>query len=450
MSLYELKNTLLVAIIYVFRMLGLFMVIPTLAIAWQEKSNVSALQIGLAIGSYGFSQALLQIFLGWLSDIYGRKCIISLGLTIFIIGSCIAGYYNSVEGVIIGRFIQGSGAIAGVLSALLSDITAVENLSKSMAIIGSSIGFSFVLAMFLGPWLYAKFGISSIFLANAIMALLALAIVILFIPNRTNNRATKKSAQLIQDITKILKIRSIPLQLFGVFTLHFVLMGIFILIPKLFISVLGLDIAHHGFMYLAVNIISFIAGMLVIFYSEKHRKIKQNYIVSTGCLLISLFFIFLQNNYILFTLGLVLFFYGFTFLEATLPSLVAKYSPLLNKGTSMGIYSTCQFLGAALGSYINGLSLKYYGSNGLLIICSIILLVWVFLATRMQQPQKIKAVVAVINKNASTNINECLSNIRKITGIIEAVILPASCKVYIKYDTYKLDSNRLKYFGIIV
>jgi MFS family permease len=451
MSLYELKNTLLIAIIYVFRMLGLFMVIPILAIAWKDQSSISALQVGMAIGAYGFTQALLQIFLGWLSDIYGRKKIISLGLIVFAIGSFIAGYYNTVEGVILGRFIQGSGAIAGVLSALVSDITSIENLSKSMAIIGSSIGLSFILAMFLGPWIYVKFGISSIFLVNAIMALLALVIVIFFIPNTIqNNQATKKPSLLIQDIKNIIKIKVIPVQLFGVFTIHFVLMGIFIVIPKLLISVLGVDIKNHGYVYLLVNLISFAMCLPLIVYSEKQRKTKQIYLVSVSSLLVALFFMFFQSNYIMFALGLLFFFFGFTFLEATLPSLVAKYSPLLNKGTSMGLYSTCQFLGAALGSYINGLLLKNYGHDGLLIICSIIILVWLLLVIRMQQLQSIKSVVTVINKSTPTSIFEYLTKIRKVSGVIEAIVLPNNCKVCIKYDTEKLDNKNLECLGIVI
>jgi MFS family permease len=188
----------------------------------------------------------------------------------------------------------------------------------------------------------------------------------------------------------------------------------------------------------------------LIVYSEKQRKTKQIYLVSVSSLLVALFFMFFQSNYIMFALGLLFFFFGFTFLEATLPSLVAKYSPLLNKGTSMGLYSTCQFLGAALGSYINGLLLKNYGHDGLLIICSIIILVWLLLVIRMQQLQSIKSVVTVINKSTPTSIFEYLTKIRKVSGVIEAIVLPNNCKVCIKYDTEKLDNKNLECLGIVI
>ncbi|WP_299728626.1 MFS transporter [uncultured Endozoicomonas sp.] len=445
MSFVELKAAISLTLVFVFRMLGLFMVLPVLALFTEDLQGASPATVGLAIGAYGFSQALLQIPFGWMSDRWGRKPVILMGLFIFLVGSLVAAEATSMTDIIIGRILQGCGAISGAVTALMADLTREQNRTKAMAMIGMGIGVAFGIAMVVGPMVSNAWGLSGLFISNGMMSVVAMLIVLFVVPTPVVKRRDLNSSVDCSGLRQVFTDRQLLRHVSGIFTLHFVLMALFVFIPGL----LSHDYAQstHGSIYLAVIGGSFVLMVPMIIFSEKQRRIKQCYSLSIVMLFMA-FALISQGelNSIWLLVGLFLFFFGFNFLEATLPSLVSKISPAGTRGTVMGVYSTSQFLGAALGGSVGGLSLEAGGLIGALVVCTIPTALWWWLSVTMKQPPYVSTMVVALHSELD-EMSTVSERLACIAGVQEVTVLPAEKTAYLKVDKQLLDLSSLREFG---
>ena len=445
MSFVELKAALSLAIVFICRMLGLFMVLPVLALFARDLQGASPSLVGVAIGAYGFSQALLQIPFGWLSDRWGRKPVILLGLSIFMVGSLLAAQATSIEGVIIGRILQGCGAIAGAVTALMADLTRDQHRTKAMAMIGMGIGAAFAIAMVLGPLVSSAWGLSGLFVSNALLALVAMLVTAFLVPTPVIRRRDLNSSVDRLGMRQVFASSELLRHIVGVFSLHFVLMALFVFLPTLLSREFAPSV--HGMIYLAAMGGSFVLMVPLIIISERQRLLKQCYCFTVVMLMVA-FTLFLQGmtNGTLLLAGLLMFFFAFNFLEATLPSLVSKLAPAGTRGTVMGVYSSCQFMGAALGGSLGGLALEYSGITGTILLCIMAIALWCGLSVTMRQPPYASTMVLALHPELGdmSRVDERLSG---IAGVQEVTVLPAEKTAYLKVDKHALDRSALQRFG---
>jgi len=388
MSSSEIRASLFLASVYGLRMLGMFLILPIFAVyASGLSGSPSQLQIGLALGIYGLTQAVFQIPFGISSDFFGRKKVIYFGLAVFILGSIIAGISGQIEGIIIGRAIQGAGAISAVLTALLSDLTRDEHRTKAMAIVGASIGLTFALSLVISPWLNDKIGVPGIFFMMAILSILAAVVIHLFIhePKIIN----KKSVLKLKDFYAVLRRVDLGRLNLGIFVLHVAQISMFMVVPFYLIQQGNLPLHDHWMIYLPILIGSFILIIPVIIFSEKLKLTKITFLLSILFLLSAQFsFIYFSNNLVGIVISLLIYFVGFNFLEASLPSLVSKIAPSNQKGLALGVYNTSQSLGIFVGGSVGGLITTFYGYTGTFLFCGALILIWFIFSLNMNVPTK--------------------------------------------------------------
>jgi len=380
MTALERRTVGSLALLYSFRMLGLFMVLPLLALYAADLPGASPALIGLALGIYGLTQALLQIPFGWLSDQIGRKPVIVGGLILFALGSVVAGMAESIEGIVLGRTLQGAGAIASTVMALVADLTREEQRTKAMAVVGMSIGLSFAVALVLGPVVAAAGGLSAVFWFTAALAVAGIVIVVLLVPAPAAHGIEHIDVGTRAGlIGRSLRDGALQRLNFGVFTLHFILMACFLVVPGFLEQTAGIDRSQHWYVYLPALLLS-IAGMVpLMIVAERGGRPHQMFLLGIVLLLAAVAMLGFTSNTLLFYAALWLFFVGFNYLEATLPSLVSKTVFAGGKGTAMGVYSTCQFLGAFAGGAGGGWLLQYAGVGALIGTCVALAALWLIL-----------------------------------------------------------------------
>ena len=432
------------ALVFAFRMLGMFMVLPVLATYGMDLAGATPALIGLAIGAYGLTQALFQIPFGMISDRIGRRPVIYLGLIVFALGSMLAANSDSIWGVIAGRVLQGAGAISAAVMALLSDLTREQHRTKAMAIIGMTIGLSFAIAMVVGPLLTRAFGLSGLFLATGAMALLGILIIMFMVPRSTDTLQHRESGVAKQALIPTLKHPDLLRLDLGIFVLHAMLMSSFIAVPLALVEKAGLPKEQHWWVYLTALLISFFAMIPFIIYGEKKRKMKRVLLGAIGTLMLTeLFFWQFGNSLRMLVIGIVVFFTAFNLLEASLPSLISKVSPAGGKGTAMGVYSTSQFLGSALGGILGGWFFQHGGLSAVFLGCAALAALWLAFAVTMREPPYVKSLRLPLSPQAlrETGLAERL---KAVKGVTDAVIVAEESAIYIKLDTELLDRATLE------
>jgi MFS family permease len=379
----ERRAVVFLAIIYAVRMVGLFVVLPVLALHAATLSGVTPALIGLAIGIFGLTQAVLQIPFGLWSDRYGRRRIIITGLLVFAAGSLLAAVADTIYMLILGRALQGAGAIAGVVMALAADLTRDSQRSKAMAVIGASIGAAFLLSMVAGPVLYTAVGGNGIFYITALTALLAIGCLQWGVPQAA---AVSGPAQARPSLAEIFSITRGNRQLLGlnsgIFMLHAMLTAAFVAIPAVLRDTVGLPVSDQWQVYLFTMLGGLCLMLPCLLYAEKTGRIRMLLVMATVCLLVSQLGLGSAYGKSLygFAAFLCLFFTAFNALEALFPSLVSKLAPASSKGAALGMYATCQFLGAFAGGAIAGWTLKEWGSDGVFMATALFALLWLPLA----------------------------------------------------------------------
>lgn len=433
------------SLVYAFRMLGMFMVLPVLATYGQELSGSTPLLIGLAIGAYGLTQAVLQIPFGVLSDRIGRLPVIYVGLLIFALGSAVAAMADSIAMVIVGRVLQGCGAVSAAVMALLSDLTREQHRTKVMAGIGMSIGLSFVAAMVFGPLITSYFGLSGLFWVTALMALSGIVIMAVWVPKPVQQIRHLDSGVSRNEVQRVLKNTQLLRLNLGIFVLHALLMASFMALPLTLIEQGELVRESHWWVYLIAMGVGFVMMVPFIIYSETKRQIKKVFLGAIAVLMLSqLFFFWLGVNLLLLIIGSIIFFAAFNLLEATLPSLISKLSPAGAKGTAMGIYSTWQFLGAAVGGMLGGWVFQLGGTGAVFLCCAILAALWLVFAATMQEPPYVTSQrLAVENAPKS---DDWLQQLCEQPGVMDALYVAEEAAVYVKFDNKRIEQAWLEQY----
>ena len=439
----ERRATFGLAGVYGFRMLGLFLILPVFALYADELHGATPLLTGLAVGVYGLTQALLQIPFGLLSDRIGRKPVILGGLLLFGVGSLIAAVADDIWWVIVGRAIQGSGAISAAVMALAADLTREENRTKAMATIGITIGVSFMLAMLAGPLLARLFGVSGIFWLTALMALLGIALVGLVVPTPAHSRVHCDAETVPTMFRRVLRDRDLLRLDFGIFALHLMLTALFLAVP-LVLRDLGVEPAQHGLLYLPVMLASVAAMVPFIIVAERRGLMKQVLLGAIACMALAEVFLGLSvTAFWGFVIALVLFFTAINLLEAMLPSLVAKIAPVDAKGTAMGVYSSSQFIGAFCGGLIGGWVHQQFGMAAVFGAGALVALLWLLLASGMRQPGRYASRLVSLGAVQREGAGDLVARLRGVPGVIEAVVVADEGVAYLKVDRDRLDDGAL-------
>lgn len=384
-----LNSVIPIAAIFSFRMLGLFMLIPVFTIYAPSLKGATPYLIGLALGSYGLTQGLLQIPFGMLSDRFGRKPMISIGLVLFALGSLLGAWTDSIYGMIAARSLQGMGAIGSVLIALLADLTPDEQRTKSMAVIGMTIGLSFSLAMIISPFISRHYGLSAIFVLSIILAIVALLLLYLVIPSPKKERFQPNSEANASLLGVVLKHPQLLRLDWGIFCQHFILTATFFAIPILLQEQLKQGhLTHQWHFYLPILFFSFVLMVPFIVLAEKKHKMKELFLSAVLLTSLAQFLLaFLHQQWWALWFIMFAYFLAFNFLEASLPSLISKLAASGAKGTAMGVYSSCQFLGIFAGGAVAGIVYLWQGSQGIFISNACVALLWFFSALAMNYRQ---------------------------------------------------------------
>lgn len=373
MSGDEKRAISVVAAVAMLRMLGLFALLPVLALYAATLDDATPMLVGIAVGAYGLTQAGLQIPLGALSDRVGRIPVILVGLGIFAIGSAIAGFSDSIYGVIVGRLLQGAGAISATLTALVADVTRVELRTRSMAIFGVAIGASFIVAMIFGPWFSASFGVPALFGFAVVVAAAAAALLLALPQNIERPEAPRR-----WDFRPALRPELLRLD-FYVFLLHAILTASFVALPFLLSSRLQMPVTAHWKIYVGAIVVSLLGTVPLIVRDEHQGKGKT--IGVAVCLLLfgELALTFAGTSTIAVFIALSLFFAGFNFLEAGLPARLSVLADEDSRGASLGVFSSSQFLGAFAGGLIGGRFLAASNPSDVFFVCALLAAIWLAL-----------------------------------------------------------------------
>lgn len=434
MFAHEWRASTTLSGVYALRMLGMFMVLPVLALyaAGLPGAEGNKALIGLAMGIYGLTQALLQLPLGIASDKFGRKKVIYIGLIVFAAGSFMAAAADSLPMLVAARAVQGAGAVSAAVTALLADLTRHEVRTRAMAMIGLSIGLTFSVSLVAAPWLAGLIGVPGLFALTGGMTLLSIAVVAFLTPDPEISKLHEDAQAQPVRIFEVLKDRRLLSLDFGIFALHAAQMALFTALPFAMES-LGLPKTRHWQLYLPSTIVGLMMMVPLIVIGETRNKLKQVFlagIVCIACAQISL--MFGLNAVWLMTLCLCLYFTGFNVLEASLPSMVSKIAPTDLKGTAMGVYNTSQSLGLFAGGALGGLLFQHYGFNGVFAFCSVLMLLWLAAAYVAPAPEPVKNLAYALNGHWQ-NQTDLLYDALLETGGVESVTFSRDGQtVYIK------------------
>ena len=386
MTAIERRASATLSSIFALRMLGLFLVLPVFALeARKYPGGDDPALIGLAMGIYGLTQGILQIPFGIASDKFGRKPVIILGLLVFAVGSLWAATADTMQGLLVGRALQGAGAVSAAVTALLADLTRDIVRTKAMALVGASIGLMFALSLVLSPWLAGWIGLSGLFLLTAVLALGGIAVVHLWVPDAPDTHAPSDRS----GLREVLRHSGLMRLNFGVFILHAVQLAMWVAIPAMLVQA-GLDKHDHWQIYLPAVIASFVV-MGVVFAMERRGYLRAAFLAAVALIafveIALLWVASITPSLNALAAMLFLFFCGFNVLEATMPSLTSRVAPLAARGAAMGLYNTLQSLGFFVGGWLGGLGAKLYGTQGIFVSCTLLMVLWLVVAWPMVVPQ---------------------------------------------------------------
>jgi MFS family permease len=428
------------AVVFSVRLLGLFMIYPVFAAYARDLSGATPYLIGEALGIYGLSQGLLQIPFGLLSDRLGRKVMIVFGLLLFAIGSAVAAMSTSIGGVIIGRVLQGAGAVGSVILALVADLTTEENRTKAMAMVGITIGASFMVALVAGPIIANFIGVAGIFWLMVGLALVGIAITEFVVPNPRRVTVHRDAEAVPALIGSVLRNKELLRLDFGIFALHAMLTSSFLVVPGLLRGTLDVSVHDQWIVYLPVLLVSVAVMVPAIIVAEKHRRMKGVFVGAVAALAVSqaMLYVDAQNLFVLLA-ALIVFFSAFNVMEASLPSLITKAAPPDAKGTAMGLYSSSQFLGIFVGGVVGGWAHQHGGSAAVFALTAAIALLWLLAAATMAQPSYLTTRLVPIADGQASDAEGLAARLRQVPGVAEAVVIAEEKLAYLKVDSKAFD-----------
>lgn len=377
MSPTELRASLSLASVFALRLFGMFVVLPVLALWAEGRPGWTLTLVGIALGAYGLTQALLQLPFGWLSDRHGRKPVLYAGLVILAAGSLVCALAESPWTMILGRVLQGAGAISATVIALVADLTREDQRTKAMAMIGATIAAAFGISFIVSPFLVARIGVPGIFALTGVLALAAIAMVRFAVPDAAPVPRPHRV-----PVSVVLRDRELLRLNVGIFALHAVLMALFVVVPVALVGA-GLPAAEHWHVYLG----ALVAGSALMLpgivgpTAGRSRPVFLAAVVAVGAgiALLALRLDSLPG----IVAALVIFFAGFNVLEAKLPAMVSRAAPAEARGTATGLYSSVQFLGTFVGGAAGGALAQHAGFNAVLLGCLAVTAAWLAAAWNM-------------------------------------------------------------------
>jgi MFS family permease len=429
------------AAIFAMRLLGLFMIYPVFLGYAQHLRGSTPEMIGLALGAYGLTQGLLQIPFGLLSDRIGRKVVIGVGLALFAVGSAVAAMSRTIDGVLVGRVLQGTGAVGSVVLALIADLTRDEVRTRAMAMVGVTIGSSFVIAIAAGPVLASVIGVPGIFWLTAGFAMVGIGITFGIVP--TPARVTRhRDAEAVPALfARIIRDRELLRLDFAIFSLHAILTACFLSVPVLLASTLHVASTGEWKLYVPVMVVSVALMVPFVIAAEKGRRMKKVFVATILLLAASLAALLAGGgNAVVLVAALVIFFTAFNTMEALLPSLVTKTAPAGAKGTATGIYSSSQFLGIFFGGAVGGWALAAGGDRAVFGFAVAVALVWLVLAVTMRRPGRYRSHVVPLGSAAGQEPGKLAALIEAAPGVVDAVVAAEEGRAYLRIDPDRFDA----------
>ena len=430
----EKRAAFSLALVYALRMLGLFMILPVFSLHADDYSGATPVLIGLAIGVYGLTQGLFQLPFGFLSDRFGRKVVIVTGLLIFCAGSIVAAEAESITEVIAGRALQGLGAIAAAVMALAADLTREEVRIRIMAIIGMSIGASFMISMVIGPVIAAEFGLRLLFWMTAGLAILGILVIVFVTPNPARQEFHRDTQLSIQDVGRIIGDIELLKLGFGVFVLHLVLAATFVVFPLVLQQNLMVEETLHWRTYLPVFALSVVLLLPMVIVAEKLKKAQLVFLLAVMMLVLAEIGLARSDTYLAAFTMLVLFFGAFNFLEAMLPATVARIAPADMKGTAMGLFSSAQFIGAFVGGLLGGVLLATGNYATVFAWLAAILVIWLLVALTMKTPKYLASKIVSLKDLDQDELAHFVERASSIAGVHEVSVYELDRVAYLKVD----------------
>ena len=450
MTRTERRAALSLAGIFGLRMLGMFLILPVFAIYAKDLTQDHTL-VGLALGMYGLTQALLMIPFGMASDRWGRKPVIIVGLLIFAAGSLLAASADDIWTIILGRALQGAGAVSAAVSALLADLTREEKRTQAMAMIGSTIGLAFAFSLAAGPVFYRWIGVPGMFALTGVLSLLAILVVKFVTPNPGRTAFHSDAEANPARLRDVLRHRELLRLDWGIFALHAAQMAMFTVVPFA-LTQDGLEAGRHWLVYLPVLLLSFLFMVPAIIYGEKRGQLKVVFVGAVALMLVAQVTLALSLDVFWGVVAaLLLYFIAFNTLEASLPSLVSKIAPPESKGTAMGVYNTSQAIGLFFGGGIGGWLAQRHGFAAVFVFCAGLMAIWLFLAARMAVPPRVKTQMFHIGPLDEAGAERLASRLTVFAGVEAVTVLPEEGAVLLKVNQTGWDEegirNLLQHWG---
>ena len=412
----------------------MFSILPVFVLFASEFQGSTPFLIGLALGIYGLLQALLQIPLGLLSDKIGRKKTIAIGLVLMAVGSIVAALSESIYGVIVGRSLQGAGAIAAALMALAADLSRDEQRTKMMAMLGASIGLSFLLALLLGPLLISVFSVRMLFWFTAASAGFALIILFYVVPNPERGGFHADTTARVASLSELFRRKELQQLNVSIFFLHLIITATFVVVPVLLQNA-GLPSIDHWKVYFPAVLLSVFAMIALIFIAERKQQMRLVLLICVGGLLMTqAVFVWLPGTVAWLFLGVLMFFCFLNSLEALLPSLVSRIAPAGSRGGANGIYSSCQFFGGFVGGAGGGWLVGQYGLVAVYLALIGICVVWLLLIRGFKAPKLLSTHRRRLNAEEMQRSDAVLGQLRQMPGVEEVVLSPEESIAYMKVD----------------
>ncbi len=443
----ERRAAISLAGIFGLRMLGMFLILPVFALyAKTLPGGEDHTLVGLALGMYGLTQATLMIPFGMASDRWGRKPVIVAGLLLFALGSFVAAWAPTLNMVIMGRALQGAGAISAAVTALLADLTREEKRTHAMAMVGSTIGLAFAFSLAAGPAIYRVIGVPGMFALTGVLSLLAIVVIRYYTPDpgpvAFHSDAEANPARL-KDVLRhgaLLRLN------WGIFALHAAQMAMFVVVPFALVKSGNLDAEHHWQVYLPVLLVSFIFLVPAIIHGEKHGRMKQVFVASVALMLVAqVMLAWSLEHFWGVVAALLVYFVAFNILEASLPSLVSKIAPPEAKGTAMGVYNTSQAFGLFFGGLVGGWLAQHLGFAIVFVFCAMLMLVWLGLAISMTPPPRVKTQMLHIGPMDTAEARRLATRLTVFTGVEAVSVLPEEGTVMLKVSQTGWDEEGVRH-----
>ena len=445
MNKQEMRSAVAIAALFLVRMLGLFMILPVLPLVGEELENSTPFRVGLARGIYGLAQALLQIPFGLASDYFSRKSVITFGLILFIFGSFIAAFGQDIFTVIVGRFIQGCGAIASTLLALVSDVTRIDHRSKAMGIIGIAIGLSFGFSIILGPVIFSYQGLPGIFIFSAVLGIIGLIILWKVVPTPISVKTNLDTKVALDKCRLMLSDKALIPVFFGVFFLHYFLTSGFMVFPLMFRDV-GIEDEVHFIYYFGIFLASLFLMSPLVLLSDRPGKSEKVLRAMVCCLIIAMIGLVNALSSMVIVISMVVFFVGFNLLEVLLPAHMSRIMAAGTRGTGMGIYSTFQFFGTFIGGVSAGLLLSYADIVVLLYANAAIGIVWFLICLKLQSLDGIESRIVHLRAFEGKSAEVLLEQLLSLNGVLDAVLIYEERVAYLKVQNDLFDDSQLQEF----